>query len=221
MSQAVALEDTHLMVIKRKSVEAIINKGKKLDRTRWHITKRQLDKCRRIFNWDPSVRNILDLKMVMESTVNCEFFQNMPLFMHLELCKHAKIQRVEPGQEFFKDLQHPVAFFALVLRGRVSWSYYDNRRGYLVRFFWHTRVSALGVVVLYFLMHAFQLLSHHDLSFLGQDVELSDSGYLFGVGTARNKSDETLEVVVILRQHWDKASRPDEDDGDGQSVHEV
>lgn len=121
------------MVIKRKSIETIINKGRKLDRTRWHITKRQLDKCRRIFSWDPSVRNVLDVKMAMESTVNCDFFQNMSPFLHMELCKHATIQRVEPGKEFFKDLLRPIAFFALVLRGRVAWRYYDNRRGYLVK----------------------------------------------------------------------------------------
>ena len=65
-----------------------------VDRQRWHITKSQLEKCRRIFTYDPAVRNILDLKMVMESTVNCEFFQNISPFLHIELCKRATFQTV-------------------------------------------------------------------------------------------------------------------------------
>lgn len=95
-------------------------------------------------------------------------------------------------------------------------------------------------VVFYLPMCAFPRLSRLSRSligsFLGQDVEISDSGYLYGVGTARNNSDETLEVVVILREQaefsnvsflrnllceltivltfkncgqWEKASRPD------------
>ena len=90
-----ALQDTHLIVLQRKSIEAVINNGKKMvDRQRWHITKSQLEKCRRIFTYDPAVRNILDLKMVMESTVNCEFFQNISPFLHIELCKRATFQTV-------------------------------------------------------------------------------------------------------------------------------
>jgi hypothetical protein len=128
-SQAVALEDTHLMVVKRSAVEAVINRGKKLDRARWHLTKRQVDKCRRIFGWDPAVRNVLDTRQAMESTINCEFFQNISPFLHMELCAKATFRVVEPGKPFFEQLAAPPAFFVLVLRGRLTWTYHDQRAG--------------------------------------------------------------------------------------------
>jgi len=129
VSRAVALEDTHLLVIQRRHVEAIINKGKSMTRQRWHVTKQQLEKCRRIFSWDPAVRNVLDLKMAMESTVNCEFFQNLSSFVHMELCAAATFKTVGPGECVFRHLPRPVSYFVIVLRGRLTWSYSDDRQG--------------------------------------------------------------------------------------------
>ena len=132
-SQAVALEDSHLMVIKRSAVEAIINKGKKLDSARWHLTKRQVDKCRRIFGWDPAVRNVLDIRQAMDSTVNCDFFQNMSPFLHMELCAKATFHTVEPGKHMFEQMAAPPIFFVLVVRGQLTWTYHDPRAGEKVR----------------------------------------------------------------------------------------
>ena len=129
-SRAVALEDTHLMVVKRKAVETVINRGRAMDRSRWHITKRQVDCCRRVLRWRPSERNILDLKLLMQNTINCDFFQNVPSLARLEMCSKATFKSVAPGKCLFTDMQGtPPIFFATVLRGSLTWSYCDPRLG--------------------------------------------------------------------------------------------
>ena len=169
-SQAVALEDTHLMVIKRRSVEAVINRGRPLSHTRWHITKRQLTACRRIFGWDVAVRNVLDLKQAMESTVNCRFFQNLSTFLHMDLCSKTTYRSVPPGSCCFEDALagagRPIAYFVIVIRGSLRWSYYDDRLG-------------------------------------EQVTEVSAGQYLLAVGTAVNNTSDDVEVLILLRQHWE------------------
>ena len=48
-----------------------------------------------------------------------------------------------------------------------------------------------------------------------QDVNTGESQYLAATGTATNTSDQTVEVVVIMREHWEKCSGPKDSHTEG------
>eukprot|EP00961_Rhodomonas_salina_P001454 19895-Rhodomonas_salina.1 len=72
-----------------------------MTRTKFNIKKKQLEKCQKIFAWHPSQRSMIDLQDAMAATRNLYFFQNIPVHVHLALCRTAAYRAFEAGQCVF------------------------------------------------------------------------------------------------------------------------
>ena len=133
-SQAIATEDSHLIVIKRQAVDQVLDKGKS-NAERWRMKKPQLIKCRKLFCLEPRERTEFDLRTAVQCTNSIYFFQNLPQQVHYDLCSVARYMRFEKQQTLFdhpgldpKSSEKATWSFYLVLSGRIRWEYSDRLR---------------------------------------------------------------------------------------------
>eukprot|EP00960_Hanusia_phi_P038906 753656-Hanusia_phi.AAC.7 len=127
--QALALEDTNLIVLKRQSIENVLNKSATHKELRWTLKRTQLERCRKIFSTAPVKRSILDLKAAACACVNLDFFQNVPFHLQIELCRNAvyKSYEVQEGNILKKkETSTSDDSFYVIISGKVKWVYHNG-----------------------------------------------------------------------------------------------
>ena len=192
--QAMALEDTELLVLPRAAFEEVLRGGAEGLRARFRLTRMQLERCRKVLALPPRERSMVDVQAAAAATVNLAFFQNIPTAVHLVLLRGATRRVAPPGAALF-DCPQPLPKEA---------EDEDDEEGFAPERF----LIVLSGVAEW---------RHRDQSGAEVAATVGPGQHLQEAGAARAVGDAPLELLEVSRAAWERAAN-DLHDAEAESL---